>query len=118
MEMSLSISGSMRSKDGVIDVRVASSLPAAFCSSKLSFKSRSSKITGLVWLSAESTDMNVDCSQDRDEVGECRDRVDIRQLDDQPVHGCMWSAELRGLVGYGLLVDTAVSCTDKAALGP
>ena len=40
--------GSMRSKAGVIDVIIASKRPETRCMSRLSFISRSSKISGLI----------------------------------------------------------------------
>ena len=47
MAISEDMSGSMRSSEGVIDVIIASSRPATRCKSRLSFKSRSSKMAGL-----------------------------------------------------------------------
>ena len=47
MEINADINGSIKSRDGVIDVIMASNLPDTRWRSRLSFKSRSSKIAGL-----------------------------------------------------------------------
>jgi hypothetical protein len=78
------MSGSMRSKDGVIEVIIASRRPATRCRSILSFKSRSSKIAGLIG-QQRRLERNRPDSQDWNDVWERRNRMHIRQLNQQPI---------------------------------
>ena len=76
IEISADMRGSIRSRDGVIDVIMASSRPATRCRSKLSFRSRSSKMAGLYCQLEAFVKHRLDL-QYRDYVRERCDRVNV-----------------------------------------